>query len=72
MYFFLSLVPATVVVIVGYFVLFSATRAQAGVKTFGQILAAWLFVLAVAFPAAGAYATFAGIAPIGEMMRSMH
>lgn len=38
MYFFFSLIPATLVAVLGYFVLFSSTKAHGGVKTFGQIL----------------------------------
>lgn len=72
MYFFVSLIPATLVVVLGYFVLFSSTKTQGAVKTFGQILAIWLFVLAAVFPVAGAYVTYAGFPSIGAMMRSMH
>jgi hypothetical protein len=71
MFFFFSLIPASLIVVVGYFVLFSSTKVDGGVKTFGQILAAWLFVLAALLPLAGAYATYAGFSP-GESMRSMH
>ncbi|HEX6321731.1 MAG TPA: hypothetical protein VFZ84_22910 [Burkholderiales bacterium] len=72
MYFFFSLIPATLVVILGYFILFSSTKTQGGVKTFGQILAAWVLILAALLPLAGAYATYAGVPSIGEMMRGMH
>ena len=72
MYFFFSLIPATLVAVLGYFILFSSTKAQGGVKTFGQILAAWVLILAAFFPLAGAYATLTGVPSIGEMMRSMH
>ena len=72
MYLFFSLIPATLLAVLGYFVLFSSTRTQGAVKTFGQILAIWLFILAAAFPAAGAYATYAGFPSIDAMMQSMH
>jgi hypothetical protein len=72
MYFFFSLIPATLAVVLGYFILFSSAKAQGGVKTFGQLLAVWVLVLAALLPLAGAYATYAGIPPIEEMMRSMH
>ena len=72
MYFFVSLIPATLVVVLGYFILFSSSKAQGGVKTFGQILAIWVLVLAALLPLAGAYATFAGVPAIGDMMRGMH
>ncbi|HEU0200855.1 MAG TPA: hypothetical protein VFR86_10520 [Burkholderiaceae bacterium] len=72
MYFFASLIPATVLVGVGYFILFSSTKAQGVVKAFGQILAVWVFVLAAVFPMAGGYATYADLSPVKQMMRSMH
>ena len=72
MYFFFSLIPATLVVVLGYFILFASSRAQGGVKAFGQILAVWVLVLAAFLPLAGAYATYAGAPSIGEMMRRMH
>ena len=71
MFFFLSLIPATLLIVLGYFVLFSSTKTQGGVRTFGQILATWIFILAVVLPLAGAYATYAGLSPVGSM-RSMH
>jgi hypothetical protein len=72
MYFSFGLILATLAVVLGYFILFSSTKAQGGVRTFGQILAIWVFILAAVFPVAGAYATYAGLSPIGAMMRSMH
>jgi hypothetical protein len=72
MYFFFSLIPATLAVILGYFILFSSTKAQGGVKTFGRVLAVWVLILAASFPLAGAYATYAGVPSLEEMMRSMH
>ena len=72
MFFFFSLIPATFLVVLGYFVLFSSTKTEGAVKTFGQVLAVWVFILAAVFPAAGAYATYAGLPSIGAMMRSMH
>ena len=73
MCFLFSVVPATVWVVIGYFVLFSSTKIQGPVKTFGQFLAIWVFVLAAFLPMLGAYVTFTGLCPsIEVMMRSMH
>ena len=72
MYFFVSLIPTTLAVVLGYFILFSSTKTHGGVQTFGQILAVWVLVLAALFPLAGAYATFAAVPSIGDMMRGMH
>jgi len=70
MFFFLSLLPTTLVVIVGYFILFSSNKTEGAVRTFGQVLAIWLFILAAAFPIAGAYAMYSGLSL--DTMRSMH
>jgi hypothetical protein len=73
MCFFLSLIPATIWVVLGYFVLFSSSKAQGAVRTFGQILAIWVFIIAAFFPVMGAYVTLAGLCPsIESMMQSMH
>lgn len=72
MYFFFSLIPATLAVVLGYFILFSSSKAQGAVKTLGRILAVWVFVLAALFPAAGGYVTYADLSPMGSMMQSMH
>jgi hypothetical protein len=70
--FFFSLIPATVCVVVGYFVLFSATMTRGPVQIFGYILAAWLFIIAASFPTMGAYANFSGLCPAQAMIQSMH
>jgi len=72
MYFFFSLIPATLAVVLGYFIQFSSSKAQGAVKTLGRILAVWVFVLAALFPAAGGYVTYADLSPVGSMMQSMH
>jgi hypothetical protein len=75
MLFFFSLIPATLPLVLGYFLYFSATKAQGGVQLFGRILAVWMFVLAAFFPLAGAYATIADLAPLDAVvqeMKSMH
>ncbi len=73
MCFFFSLIPATFWAIVGYFVLFSSSKAVNGIRIFGQVLAIWIFVIAAVIPLAAAYATFAGLCPpIAEMFQRMH
>jgi hypothetical protein len=72
MYFFFSLIPASLAVVLGYFILFSSTKTQGAVKTLGRILAIWVFVLAALLPAAGGFVTYADLSPIGSVMRSMH
>ncbi len=73
MCFLFSLIPATIFVVLGYFVLFSATKTQGAVQTFGYVLAIWLFIIAAFFPAMGAYVTLTGLCPTMEtMMKTMH
>ena len=72
MCFFFSLIPATVWVIIGFFVLFASTKAEGGLRKFGQVLAIWAFVIAALFPLGGAFVTLAGLCPIDALMESMH
>jgi predicted acyltransferase len=71
MCFFFSLIPGTVWVVIGYFVLFASTRADGGLRKFGQVLAIWAFVIAALFPIAGAYVTLAELCPMEGMMEQM-
>lgn len=69
MCFFLSLIPATFFVTIGYFVLFASSKAEGGIKAFGLVLAIWIFVIALFPPIAGAYLTLSGQCPIEQMMK---
>ena len=55
MCFFFSLLPATFWAIIGYFVLFSSTRAERPINTLGRFLGIWAFVISVFILLAGAY-----------------
>ena len=68
MCFFVSFIPATFWLVVGYFVLFSSTRVEGGIKTFGRVLAIWIFLIAALVPVAGAYVTLADLCPIEALM----
>lgn len=73
MCFFFSLIPATIWVALGYFILFSSTKTQGAVQKFGYILAFWVFIIAAFFPLVGAYVKLAGLCPsLGTMIQSMH
>ena len=72
MCFFFSFIPATLWVVIGYFVLFSSTKTEGAIQKFGQILAIWIFVIAAFLPAAGAYVTFADLCPIEGMFQALH
>jgi len=46
MIYFLALIPATVLTIAGYFVLFLSARSEGALRTFGRYLGFWAFTLA--------------------------
>ena len=71
MCFIFSLIPATFYVVIGYLVLFASSKAEGGIKKFGQILSAWIFILALLIPIGGAFITLSGICPLAEMMQNM-
>ncbi len=69
MCFFFSLIPATIFTVIGYFVLFSSKNTEGPLRKFGQVLAIWLFIIALFFPICGAYATVSGLCPMEKMMQ---
>ncbi len=64
MCFIFSFIPATIFLVIGYFVLFSSSKSEGNIQKFGQILAIWVFVVALLFPICGAYATVSGLCPM--------
>lgn len=68
MCFFFSLIPATIIAVVGFFVLFASTKTEGGVRTLGRILAIWVFIIATFPPMGGAYVTLADACPLTEML----
>ena len=71
MCFFISLIPATFSVILGYFVLFSSAKVDGGIRIFGQILAISIFVIAVGIVTVAAYITVADLCPIEDMLSAV-
>lgn len=72
MLFVLSLIPGTIFVVVGYFVLFASTWAQGAVQRFGQYLAIWIFFLAAVLVLGALLASILGIQdPISTMQERM-
>lgn len=71
MCFFFSLIPATILVVIGYFVLFSSGKAEGGVRRFGRILAIWIFAVAMIPPLAGAYVSVTGLCPVTTLMQGL-
>ena len=69
MCFFFSLIPGTVWLVIGYFVLFASAKADRGLQKFGQVLAIWIFVIAALFLLAGGYVTVAELCPMAGIMQ---
>jgi hypothetical protein len=72
MCFFFSLIPATVWLVIGFFVLFASTRAEGRLRKFGQVLAIWAFIIAAFIPLGGAYLTLVELCPMEGMIEQMH
>ena len=71
MCFFFSLIPATFWVVVGFFVLYTSTKAEGTLRKFGKVLAIWIFIIASFFPICGAYMTLSGNCPMEELIEQM-
>jgi hypothetical protein len=72
MIFLFSLIPATALVVVGYFVLYASTRAEGGLERFGKYLGIWIFFLAGVSVLGGLLASTVGIrGAMGDMMRGI-
>ena len=68
---FVSLMPATILAVIAYFVLYLSTKAQGAAHKFGRGLALWIFSLALFFPLLGGYVTIAGQCPMEEMIEQI-
>jgi hypothetical protein len=68
MCFFFSFLPATFWLVIGYFVLFSAGRAEGSIETFGRVLATWIFVISGMILLAGAYFSLSDMCSIEAWM----
>ena len=65
-----SLFPATLIVLVGFVVLYLSKKSGGGLRIFGIILAIWLFFIAAWFPIGGAYMQLSGNCPMMRMMEN--
>ncbi len=68
MFILCGLILGTVIVTVGYFVLFAAGKAEGTLGKFGRILAIWIFVLAALPVLAGGYMAVSGHHMMGKGM----
>jgi len=71
MCFFFSFIPATIWLILGYFIMFSATKTDGAMRTFGRILAIWTFVIAACIPVMAAYITLSGLCPLMGIFQNL-
>jgi hypothetical protein len=76
MIFLISLLPATILAVIGYFVLFASARAEGGLNRFGKYLGGWLILLAGLSALSGLLASTFGVegrlaGVIGEMGQHM-
>jgi hypothetical protein len=69
---FFSFLPATVWLVIAFFVLFASSKAVGSLRMFGRVLGMWALVIAVFFPIMGAYMTLSGACPMGAMMERVH
>lgn len=72
MCFFFSFLPATIWLVLGYFIMFSSTKADGKIRTFGRLLAIWVFVIAAFIPMMAAYITLNDLCPLTALFESMH
>ena len=72
MFFYFSIIPATVWVIIGFFLLLASIKAKGGLRTLGRVLAIWSFVIAALFPLSHAFDNFLWQSPMGVVMEQMH
>lgn len=72
MIFLFSLIPATALVVVGYFVIYTAMRSEGNVRSFGKYLGAWLLLLAGVSVLGGLFASATGMqGPLGAVGQHM-
>ena len=56
MIYFLALIPATMLTVAGYFVIYLSVRSEGALRTFGRYLSYWAFTLAALVLLAGVFA----------------
>jgi len=71
MCFIFSLGPATFWFVIGFFVLYLASKAEGNVRKFGMGLAVWIFIFASFIPVIGAYLSISGLCPLPEIFQAV-
>jgi hypothetical protein len=68
----IGLLHATVLSVIAFFVLFTASRAKGVLRTIGNVLGAWLFILAALALIGSVAAPMFGGGPMGFRMMGSH
>ena len=71
MCFFISLIPATFWLVVGYIVLYISSKSDGQVQKFGRILTIWVFVIAAIIPILGLVVSFSDLCPFADLMAKL-
>lgn len=69
MCFLFSFMPATFWFVIGYFVLFSSSKAEGWILSLGRVLATWIFLVSGAIVLTGAYITLSGMCSFEALMK---
>jgi len=67
-----GLLHATALAVIGFFVLFAASKSEGGVRRLGNILGVWLYILAVLALAGWIFLGAAANGPLGRRMMAFH
>ena len=67
MCFICSLIPFTIYSVIGYFVLYASNKTESFLRKFGQILAIWIFIVAICFPICGVYMSISDKCPMDKI-----
>ena len=71
MCFFMSLVPATILMVLGFFVMYAGAKAGGSLKKYGKILSIWVFLVALVPLIGGLYLTLNDICPVTHLINSL-
>lgn len=71
MCFVFSLGPATLWLVLGFFVIYTAYKTKGRIKKFGKLLSIWLFTIALVIAMVGAYLSVARRCPIDTIIQFM-
>jgi len=71
MCFFMSLVPATILMVLGFFVRYAGNKAGGSLEKFGKILSIWVFLVALVPILGSLYLTLNDKCPVTHFINSL-